>query len=144
VADIENPDTVFTESEIAYLASQRLGRFATVQDSGVLQVSPVGFAYNPTTETIDISGFNLTKSQKFRNVARNGRAAFVVDDLVSVEPWRVRCLEIRGRAEAITDASTPLIRLHAHRVIAFGIDEPDVEAHRLTVNSRNVERGSRA
>ena len=129
---------VFTETEIAYLAGQRLGRLATMQDSGILQVSPVGFAYNPDTETIDISGFNLTNSQKFRNVSRNGRAAFVVDDLLSVQTWRVRCIEIRGTAEAITDA--PLIRLHPRRVIAFGIDEPDTDAHSLTVNSRDVER----
>lgn len=131
---------VFTDSEIAYLAGQRLGRLATVQDSGTLQVSPVGFAYNAAMNTIDISGFNLISSQKFRNVASSGRAAFVVDDLVSVEPWRVRCLEIRGTAEAIADPDAPLIRLHPQRIIAFGIDEPDTEAHSLTVNSRNVDQ----
>jgi len=130
---------VFTETEIAYLASQRLGRLATVQESGVLQVSPVGFSYNPATSTIDISGYNLMKSQKFRNIARNGRAAFVVDDLVSVQPWRVRCIEIRGVAEAIEGEDAPMIRLHPKRVIAFGIDEPDTEAHKLTTNSRNID-----
>ena len=129
----------FTETEIAYLASQRLGRLATVQESGVLQVSPVGFSYNPATSTIDISGYNLMKSQKFRNIARNGRAAFVVDDLVSVQPWRVRCIEIRGVAEAIEGEDAPMIRLHPKRVIAFGIDEPDTEAHKLTTNSRNID-----
>ena len=35
---------VFTETEIAYLTSQRLGRLATVQRNGTLQVSPVGFS----------------------------------------------------------------------------------------------------
>ena len=130
---------VFTETEIAYLASQRLGRLATVQESGVLQVSPVGFSYNPATSTIDISGYNLMKSQKFRNIARNGRAAFVVDDLVSVQPWRVRCIEIRGVAEAIEGEDAPMIRLHPKRVIAFVIDEPDNEAHKLTTNSRNID-----
>jgi pyridoxamine 5'-phosphate oxidase family protein len=129
---------VFSETEIAYLASQRLGRLATLQASGVLQVSPVGFAYNSTLETIDISGYRLTRSQKFRNVADNGRAAFVVDDIVSVDPWRVRCLEIRGVAEAIEGPDAPLIRLRPQRVISFGIDEPDTEAHSLTVNSRDV------
>jgi pyridoxamine 5'-phosphate oxidase family protein len=128
---------VFSETEIAYLASQRLGRLATVQRSGVLQVSPVGFAYNPELQTIDIRGFNLTRSQKFRNVAANGRAAFVVDDLASVDPWRVRCVEIRGVAEAV-EGDDPLIRLRPRRIISFGIDEPDTEAHSLTVNSRDV------
>jgi len=130
---------VFTETEIAYLASQRLGRLATVQRNGTLQVSPVGFSYNPATSTIDINGYNLAKSQKFRNIADNGRAAFVVDDLASVQPWRVRCIEIRGMAQALTTDGDPLIRLHPKRIISFGIDEPDTEAHSLTVNSRNVD-----
>jgi pyridoxamine 5'-phosphate oxidase family protein len=129
---------VFTETEIGYLASQRLGRLATAQPNGTLQVSPVGFSYNPATSTIDINGYNLAKSRKYRNIADNGRAAFVVDDLVSVKPWRVRCLEIRGVAEALTTETGPLIRLHPQRIISFGIDEPDTEAHRLTNNSRDA------
>jgi len=130
---------VFTETEIAYLGSQRLGRLATVQPNGTLQVGPVGFSCNPDTSTIDINGFNLAESQKFRNVADNGRAAFVVDDLVSVSPWRVRCLEIRGVADALTaEDGGPLIRLHPRRIISFGIDEPDTEAHNLTSHNRDV------
>jgi len=129
---------VFTESELAYLASQRLGRLATVQPDGTLQNSPVGFHHNPDTDTIDIRGYNLDKSQKFRNIADNGRVAFVVDDLASVDPWRVRCLEIRGTAEALQTERGPLIRVHPKRVISFGIDEPDVEAHSLTVSRRTI------
>jgi pyridoxamine 5'-phosphate oxidase family protein len=129
---------VFTDTEITYLASQRLGRLATVQPGGTLQVSPVGFSYNPATATIDIKGYNLAQSRKFRNIADNGHAAFVVDDLVSVQPWRVRCLEIRGVAEALTTDRGPLIRLHPRRIISFGIDEPDTAAHSLTTNSRDV------
>jgi pyridoxamine 5'-phosphate oxidase family protein len=129
---------VFTQTELDYLASQRLGRLATVQPNGTLQVSPVGFSYNPATATIDINGYNLDASRKFRNIAANGRAAFVIDDLVSVQPWRVRCLEIRGIAEALTTDRGPLIRLHAKRIISFGIDEPDTEAHALTSNNRDV------
>ncbi len=52
-------------------------------------------------------------------------------------PWRVRCVEIRGTAESV-DAPTPVIRIHARRVISFGIDEPDTEAHDLTVSARTV------
>lgn len=87
---------VFAPSEIAYLTGQRLGRLATVQEDGTLQVSPVGFSYNADAETIDIRGYNLARSQKYRNIGHNGRAAFVVDDVPSVDPWRVRCVEIRG------------------------------------------------
>lgn len=135
----------FTSGELEYLASQRLGRLATVQPSGTLQVSPVGFRYNPGTATIDITGYRMSASRKFRNVADNGRVAFVVDDIASVDPWRVRCLEIRGRAEAV---ETPpgiapgvdgaIIRIHPQRVISFGIEEADQEPHLLTPHNRDV------
>jgi len=91
-----------TNAEIDYLASQRLGRLATVQADGSPQVKPVGFLFNPQLCTIDVTGFNMAASQKFRNVGRNGRVALVVDDIASEEPWRVRFLEIRGTAEAIS------------------------------------------
>jgi len=136
---------IFTASELEYLAAQPLGRLATAQPDGTLQVSPVGFRYNPSTETIDIGGYRMATSRKFRNVAANGRVAFVVDDIVSVQPWRVRCLEIRGYAEAIdhvsdssTSADSAIIRIHPKRIISFGIDEPDQEPHLLTPNSRNI------
>jgi pyridoxamine 5'-phosphate oxidase family protein len=124
-------------TEIEYLAGQRLGRLATVQPDGTLQVSPVGFHYNEETSTIDIRGFRMAASRKYRNVAANGRVAFVVDDLPSTNPWRVRCLEIRGLGEVI-DGPEPIIRIHPRRVIAFGLDEPDSDAHSLTVHKRNI------
>jgi pyridoxamine 5'-phosphate oxidase family protein len=135
----------FTSAELAYLATQRLGRLATVQPDGTLQVSPVGFRYNSITGTIDIGGFNMAASRKFRNVAENGRAAFVVDDIASIDPWRVRCLEIRGDAEAITapadtegGATGPIIRVRPRRIISFGIDDPDHAPHELVPNNRDV------
>src|SRR5215510_16480112 len=91
----------FTDAELAYLRSQRLGRLATAQPNGTLQNSPVGFRVNEELGTIDIGGWNMDESRKYRNVAANGQAAFVVDDIVSVDPWVVRCLENRGDAEAV-------------------------------------------
>lgn len=126
-----------TAQELEYLAGQRLGRLATVQPDGTLQVSPVGFAWNVETGTIDIRGFKMAASRKFRNVADNGRVAFVVDDLPSTDPWRVRCLEIRGDGEAI-DGPDAIIRIHPRRVIAFGLEDTDTDPHRLTVHKRDV------
>jgi pyridoxamine 5'-phosphate oxidase family protein len=129
----------FTQSELDYMATQRLGRLATVQPNGTLQASPVGFRYNATTGTIDIGGFNMAASRKFRNVADNGRVAFVIDDIASVQPWRVRCLEIRGRGEAIeTLPDGPIIRIHPARIISFGLDGPDREPHELVASKRDV------
>lgn len=136
---------VFTDTELAYLATQQLGRLATVQPDGTLQVNPVGFSYNAATETIDIGGYNMTASRKYRNVAENGRVAFVIDDIASVDPWRVRCVEIRGTAEAIDNPSDSasrvdgaIIRIHPRRVLSFGIDDLETEPHDLVANNRTI------
>jgi pyridoxamine 5'-phosphate oxidase family protein len=120
----------FSAAEIAYLRSQRLGRLATEQPKGGLQVCPVGFRFDEVNATIDIGGYFMSTSQKYRNVAHNSKVAFVVDDVPSTDPWRVRCLEIRGTAEAIpaTHPATPgdddaVIRIHPTRVISFGIED---------------------
>jgi pyridoxamine 5'-phosphate oxidase family protein len=52
---------------------------------------------------------------------RDGRAAIVVDDLTSLDPWRPRAVEIRGRAEAVA-GPTPLIRIHPERVVSWGLE----------------------
>lgn len=128
----------FTESELAYLASQRLGRMATQKPNGTLQNSPVGFQVN-ADGTIDVVGYQMSDSRKYRNIADNGRVALVVDDVASVNPWRVRCVEIRGRGEAVpaTADAGAKIRIHPTRVISFGLDE-DRDAHSLTVDARDV------
>ncbi len=130
--------TPFTRAELDYLESQTLGRLATVQPNGPLQVSPVGFHYNPDVAAIDIRGFNMASSRKFRNVAANGRAAFVVDDITSRHPWRVRCLEIRGHAEAIDKPDMTIIRVYPERIVGFGIDDTDQDPHNLTPNIRDA------
>ncbi|MGP4028359.1 PPOX class F420-dependent oxidoreductase [Actinomadura sp. 3N407] len=116
-----------TDLEREYLATQRLGRLATVGPKGDPQNNPVGFSYNAETGTIDIRGYNLTKTRKYRNLRDNDQVAFVIDDLASVKPWRVRGIEIRGRAETVVeDASqgftTALIRIHPDKIFTWGID----------------------
>ncbi len=91
----------FTEAELKYLQSQRLGRLATVNERGEPQVAAVGFRYNPELDTIDIGGRDMANTQKFRNVARNGLASFLVDDVLP--PWKPRSLEIRGTAQALSE-----------------------------------------
>ena len=113
--------SVFTEAELRYLTGGRqLGRLATVGADGTPHVVPVGWIYNAARDTLDISGIELAQTKKFRDVARTGRAAIVVDDLESTDPWRPRAVEVRGRAEAIA-LPTPLIRIHPERIISWGL-----------------------
>jgi len=116
-------------AQIDYLLSQRLGRLATVRPDGSPQNNPVGFRYNESLGIIDIAGHNMGASQKFRNLAKAERVSFVVDDVKSLDPWQVRCLEIRGAAQALRGVEsyipggTPeLIRITPERILAFGIE----------------------
>ena len=128
----------FKPHEIAYLESADLGRLATRQPDGTLQNSPVGFTYNTDLQTIDIHGYRMSQSQKFRNLATDDVVAFVVDDIVSRDPWRVRCLEIRGTAQQAEAGDAAIIRVTPRRIISFGIDDTDTEPHLLSVDSRDV------
>lgn len=80
--------------------------------------------YNPTLETIDITGANFAPSRKLRNVKANPRAAFVVDDMASIDPWRPRFVMVRGRAEAIdqeSEGGRALIRIHPDSIASLGL-----------------------
>ncbi|WP_024799991.1 PPOX class F420-dependent oxidoreductase [Nocardia sp. BMG51109] len=116
-------------AQIEYLRSQGLGRLATVRPDGSPQNNPVGYRYNEALGTIDIAGYNMGASQKFRNLAKEERVSFVVDDVEPGPPRVVRFLEIRGTAQALRDietylpdASPELIRITPVRVIAYGIE----------------------
>jgi pyridoxamine 5'-phosphate oxidase family protein len=114
--------SVFTQAEIQYLAGGRqLGRIATGGADGTPHVVPVALMKNAVRETIDIGGHDLERSKKFRDVARTGRVAIVIDDLKTTEPWHPRGIEIRGRGEAIA-LPTPLIRVHPERIVSWGLE----------------------
>jgi pyridoxamine 5'-phosphate oxidase family protein len=113
-----------TDLERAYLDDQRLGRLATVAPNGAPQNSPVGFHYNADKGWIDIRGFSMGTTRKFRNVQSNPKVALVIDDIASVNPWRVRGVEIRATAEALPGNDGPasaIIRIHPGRVISWGL-----------------------
>jgi pyridoxamine 5'-phosphate oxidase family protein len=134
--------SVFTRAEIDYLKGQRLGRLATASPDGQPHVVPVSFRYNPDLDTIDIGGHDFAKRKKFRDVHRNPRVAFVVDDVASVEPWRPRGIEIRGTAEVLPNGGADIMpsfdpemfRIRPKRIISWGI-----EAHHFSANARSVE-----
>jgi len=138
----------FKSHELDFLRQAELGRLATIQPNGTPQNSPVGFSYNASLGTIDIAGYRMSKSQKFRNIAHNDKVAFVVDDITSRDPWRVRCLEIRGTAEQAEIApshgpagdalDTAIIRVTPKRIISFGIDDQVSEPHQLEVDRRDA------
>ena len=111
---------MFTESELTYLrAERRLGRLATIGADGTPHVAPVGWSLDSETGVIEIAGHNFAATKKFRDVARSGRAAIVIDDVLP--PWQPRGIEIRGSAEAV-GGDNPRISIRPERIIAWGIE----------------------
>jgi pyridoxamine 5'-phosphate oxidase family protein len=122
--------SVFTPAEISYLQSQRLARIATAGSNGQPHVVPVSFRYNPDRDTIDVGGHDFSKRKKYRDVQQNPRVAIVIDDLVSVNPWTVRGMEIRGEAEILADGGqafglgfeSAMFRITPKRIVSWGIE----------------------
>jgi pyridoxamine 5'-phosphate oxidase family protein len=119
-----------TPAQIEYLTTQRLGRLATAGPDHKPHVVPTSFFYNRELGALDVGGHHVATTKKYRDVQANPWAAFVIDDLVSVNPWTPRMLEIRGRAEAIPAGGAHLgpgfgaafIRIFPEKVNSYGID----------------------
>ncbi|MBF6193748.1 PPOX class F420-dependent oxidoreductase [Nocardia implantans] len=119
---------IFTINERKFLAEAGIGRLATVSPDGVVQNNPTGYRVN-ADGSIDIGGMGMRNSRKYRNVRAGSRVSFVVDEQVSLEPYVIRGIEVRGTAEALEDQEPPfpsqeraVIRIHPERVISWGID----------------------
>jgi pyridoxamine 5'-phosphate oxidase family protein len=115
------------QAELGYLRTQRLARMATVDPRGQPQVNPVGFFVQDDGSVLS-GGLDLGGTKRWRNLHTNPRLALVVDDIASVEPWRVRGVEIRGEAELLTGPhdlapglSDELIRLRPLWVHSWGL-----------------------
>ena len=116
-------ESVFTEHELAYLTAPdapRLARIATVGADGTPHVVPSGFRYDGAADALELGGAALDRTKKFRDVRRSGRAAVVVDDLRSTDPWRPRGIEVRGRADAVS-GPRPAIRVRPERIVSWGL-----------------------
>src|SRR6478752_7619996 len=119
--------SAFTQPELEYLASQRIGRLATIGRDGAPHVMPVGFRYDPATDTIEIGGHDMGSSKKWRDMGRDPRVAFVVDDVMP--PWGPRLVEVRGIAVRETTGGTALgrgfdvefVRIAPQRIVSYGL-----------------------
>jgi len=131
--------SVFTNKEREYLATQRLGRIATVGPDGQPHVVPTSFRYNAERDAIDVGGLRMSQTKKLRDAQRTGRASIVIDDVLP--PWQPRMIEIRGTATVLPEGGKALnerfedtvVRIQPTRIISFGIDSGD-----LTANARSV------
>lgn len=119
--------SAFSEEELAYLAEGKLGRLATIDPAGFPHVVPIGWRHNPDLDTIDIGGRDPEATQKFHNVQREPKVAFIVDDVLP--PWKPRCVMVRGTAVAIPAGRNPtgdaIIRITPEKIVSWGLGDPE-------------------
>ncbi len=116
--------TPFNDVELRFLTSddRPLGRVATVGADGTPHVVPSGWTFNEQLGTVDVTGRDVEKTKKFRDVARTGRAALVVDGVAPVPGWSPWAIEVRGVAEAVPGPPA-LIRNKPERVVSWGLEQ---------------------
>jgi pyridoxamine 5'-phosphate oxidase family protein len=126
--------TALNDDELAYLRRHRpgrLARLATVDAQGRPQNNPVGY-FVRDDGTLDIAGWAMGTTRKWRNVAANPHVALVVDDVAGTDPWKVRGVEIRGVAEQVVgpheygkELSGELIRIRPYWILSWGLADDD-------------------
>ena len=136
-----------TDAEVRFLTRQERGHLATLAPNGTPQIKPLGFTYNPKLGTIDVTGFNMAASAKYRNVEVNPDVAFVVDEVTEASMEGAHFLEIRGVAETAVGThdsqghlAPEIIRVHPRRIVSFNVDPAHLGFAARDVSP--VERGS--
>jgi pyridoxamine 5'-phosphate oxidase family protein len=87
----------FSEEEMTFLLGSRLARVATTSGEGQPHVVPVVYEFDGVA--FYFAGWRLENTLKFKNLLQNSKIAIVIDDIVTVCPWRPRGVEVRGTAE---------------------------------------------
>jgi pyridoxamine 5'-phosphate oxidase family protein len=87
-----------SREQVRFLSSNDLGRLATANEDAQPHVTPVSYELDEDDHSILIPGLDK-RSRKFRDLQSNSRVSFVVDDVVSEDPFVARGVVIRGIAE---------------------------------------------
>jgi pyridoxamine 5'-phosphate oxidase family protein len=133
--------SVFTSAEIDYLRLPQVGRLATVGPDGQPHVVPVSYRYNADEDAIDIGGHRFGQSKKYRATLQNPRVAFVIDEVISRDPFRIRGIEVRGKAEVLPNGGEgrgagfdpEMIRIRPERIATWGVDDESIYAKSRSV-----------
>ncbi|MGI5376322.1 PPOX class F420-dependent oxidoreductase [Streptomyces sp. CA-251387] len=90
----------FSDEEIVYLSSNPLARLASVCANEQPDVVPVALEFDGAHFWVGGPRAEVLGTRKFRNVEHGrDKVAFVVDDLVSLEPFIARGIRVYGVAD---------------------------------------------
>ncbi len=95
---------MFNKDELKYVKSQLLARVATATAKGKPNVAVVGFEFDGRYFYIgSVEQEILHSTPRYVNIKKgNKQIALVIDDLVSVDPWKVRGVRVNGTADIVT------------------------------------------
>jgi pyridoxamine 5'-phosphate oxidase family protein len=89
-------------------------------------VAPVGFRFDGQRFTI--GGFDITRTFKYKNVKKgNLKVALVLDELVTVSPWKPRGIKIHGTAEIVEGSNLVYMIVTPVRSWSWGIHAQSFE-----------------
>ena len=121
---------MFSELEAKYLKTQRLARIATASSKGTPEVSPVSFEFDGRHFWVGSHSQDIfPNTRRYKNiVSGNKRVSIVVDDLVSVDPWKPRGVKVSGTAEIKEHkgifGAGKYIRITPAVSVSWGIEQP--------------------
>jgi pyridoxamine 5'-phosphate oxidase family protein len=142
--------SVFTREEIEYLQENKLGRLGTADAEYQPHLIPVTYFFNDEEDTIDVGGLDFAAGKKWRDVQKNPKVAFLVDDVIG-PPRRARAVEIRGNAELhetggetinprFPNFAPQFIRIRPTRVVSWGLAQ---DATATSATASGFERNAR-
>lgn len=108
----------FAEAELQYLSENTLGRLATTSQRSAPHVIPIAYEFDGKYIYFGTSSNN---SLKIRNIKQNSKVALVVDDVVSMHPWRARGIEIRGTAEILEKNHHAYVKITPLKKASWGL-----------------------
>jgi pyridoxamine 5'-phosphate oxidase family protein len=92
-----------------------------------------------------VSGINILRSTKYKNILKNNKVAIVIDDLKTVDPWDQRVIRIYGVAVAVSRQGGYMdqaghsehwyIRIRPTKKWSRGIDEPAFVEGRINIKN---------
>jgi pyridoxamine 5'-phosphate oxidase family protein len=129
---------IFSQKEIEYLKLQRLARIVTAQYHQIkktdLYSQMLYLLVLILMANFYVGGMNILKPTKYKNVLKNNKVSFVIDDLKSVDPWDPRGMKIYGSADIVTRQGGYMegtghdnphyIRITPKKKWSWGIEEP--------------------
>jgi len=121
---------LLSQAEVDYLKTQRLARVASVSKKGVPEVSPVGFEFDGKYFWVGSHSQEIfPNTRRYKNITSgNARVSIVIDDLVSVDPWKPRGIKVSGTAEVMEHngifGKGKYIRIAPKVSISWGIEPP--------------------